>query len=69
MFYIPDFNSLEEILEYEKKFLNVYKKSANSSGFYQMERIKAEIDEKKKQFLNKETQDNAETFNDILNIG
>tara|TARA_Y100000816_G_C26092568_1_gene577599 strand:+ start:625 stop:840 length:216 start_codon:yes stop_codon:yes gene_type:complete len=71
MFYIPEFNNLEEILEYEKKFLLVYKKSSSSSGFYQMERIKQEIDAAKKQFIQKENELNKDndTFDTILNIG
>ena len=71
MFYIPEFNNLEEILEYEKKFLFVYKKSSSSSGFYQMERIKQEIDAAKKQFIQKENELNKDndTFDTILNIG
>jgi len=71
MFYIPEFNNLEEILEYEKKFLLVYKKSSSSSGFYQMERIKQEIDAAKKQFIQKETELNKDNdaFENILNIG
>lgn len=71
MFYIPEFSNLEEILEYEKKFLLVYKKSSSSSGFYQMERIKQEIDAAKKQFIQKENELNKDndTFDTILNIG
>ena len=71
MFYIPEFNNLEEILEYEKKFLLVYKKSSSSSGFYQMERIKQEINAAKKQFIQKENELNKDndTFDTILNIG
>ena len=70
MFYIPEFNNLEEILEYEKKFLLVYKKSSSSSGFYQMERI---LQNKccKKTVYTKENELNKDndTFDTILNIG
>jgi hypothetical protein len=69
MFWIPNFENLEDLLEYEKVFLEKYKKSINSSAYYQMTQIKNEIDQKKKEFTNKDADNNKSEFNNYLNIG
>ena len=69
MFYIPNFENLEDLLEYEKVFLEKYKKSINSSAYYQMTQIKNEIDQRKKELTNKDADNNKSEFNNYLNIG
>jgi len=69
MFWIPNFESLEDLLEYEKVFLEKYKKSVNSSAYYQMTQIKNEIDQRKKELTNKDADNNKSEFNNYLNIG
>ena len=69
MFWIPNFENLEDLLEYEKVFLEKYKKSINSSAYYQMTQIKNEIDQIKKEFTNKDADNNKSEFNNYLNIG
>jgi len=69
MFWIPNFESLEDLLEYEKVFLEKYKKSVNSSVYYQMTQIKNEIDQRKKELTNKDADNNKSEFNNYLNIG
>jgi len=69
MFYIPKFETLEELLEYENNFLKKFKKSANSQAFNQMLSIKNEIEICKQEFLNKNLQSDNKEFNNILDIG
>lgn len=69
MFYIPDFKDLDELIEYEQKFLQKFKKSINSSAYNQMLQIKNEIDMKKKEFFNNKINDSEQEFNNYLNIG
>jgi hypothetical protein len=69
MFWIPNFENLEDLLEYEKVFLEKYKKSINSSAYYQMTQIKNEIDQRKKELTNKDADNNKSEFNNYLNIG
>lgn len=69
MFYIPDFKDLDELIEYEQKFLEKFKKSINSSAYNQMLQIKNEIDMKKKEFFNNKINDSEQEFNNYLNIG
>jgi len=69
MFYIPDFKDLDELIEYEQKFLEKFKKSINSSAYNQMLQIKNEIDLKKKDFFNNKINESEQEFNNYLNIG
>lgn len=69
MFYIPNFNNIEDLLEYENKFLEKYKKSINSSAFTQMSAIKEEINIRKQELMKKDLENNKDTFDDILDIG
>lgn len=69
MFYTPDFKDLDELIEYEQKFLEKFKKSINSSAYNQMLQIKNEIDLKKKDFFNNKINESEQEFNNYLNIG
>lgn len=69
MFYIPNFDNIDDLLEYENKFLEKYKKSTNSSAFTQMSAIKEEINIRKKELLKKDLENNQDTFDNIINIG
>jgi len=69
MFYIPNFDNIDDLLEYENKFLEKYKKSINSSAFTQMSAIKEEINIRKKELLEKDLENNQDTFDNIINIG
>jgi hypothetical protein len=69
MFYIPNFDNIDDLLEYENKFLEKYKKSINSSAFTQMSAIKEEINIRKKELLKKDLENNHDTFDNIINIG
>ena len=69
MFYIPNFDNIEDLLEYENKFLEKYKKSINSSAFIQMSAIKEEINIRKQELMKKDLENNKDTFDDILDIG